>query len=151
MYTLYVIKKDNHVLYVGKTINFVRRKYEHTYRRKLDKSYIFEIIKGNLTKNEAKELEEKYIDMYDTFNNGWNTTAGEGSRKVKSKNGDGRFQQNNKLHELRKKKKVLHIDTGIKYNSARECAENLNILPVYVNRVCGGLRKSYKKMHFKYI
>ena len=151
MYVIYVIKKDDRILYVGKSINFLRRKYEHTYRRKLDKTYIFETLESGLAKEEAKKLEEKYIEFYDSVANGWNKTSGEGTRDVKSKDGDGRFQQGNNLCELRVKKRVLHIDSGIEYNSARECAEVLDIPSIHVNKVCGGQRKSYKKLHFKYI
>lgn len=151
MYTVYKIEKDEKILYIGKTVNFQRRKWEHTYRKKLDKTFKFAAIETNLDKDNAKKLEEYYIALYDTVSNGWNRTYGEGTRKVKTKDGDGRFKQNNELHKLRKKKRVLHIDTGIEYDSARECAENIGIEPIYVNKVCNGSYKSYKKMKFKYI
>ena len=70
MYTIYKIEKDEKVLYIGKTVNFKRRKWEHTYRRKLDKTYKFEIIESNLSAEDAKKREEYYIKLYDTFKNG---------------------------------------------------------------------------------
>ena len=151
MYTIYKIVKENKILYIGKTVNFKRRKWEHTYRRKLDKTYEFIVIFDNLTKEEAKLKEEELIKKYDTVNNGWNRTYGEGHKGTKTKNGDGRFRANNEIHKLRKKKRVLHIETGIEYNSARECSEALNFPIVSIHKVCNGERKSYKKNHFKYI
>ena len=151
MYSVYKIEKDDKILYIGKTINFKRRKWEHTYRRKLDKTYNFIVIIDNLTKEEAKLKEEELIKKYDTVNNGWNRTYGEGTKGVKTKSNDGRFKPNNEIHKLRKKKRVLHIETGIIYNSARECGEELGFPPNKINTVCCGNYKSYKKNHFKYI
>jgi predicted GIY-YIG superfamily endonuclease len=45
MYSIYKIEKDGKVLYIGKTINFQRRKWQHTYKRKLDKTYNFIVIR----------------------------------------------------------------------------------------------------------
>jgi predicted GIY-YIG superfamily endonuclease len=151
MYSIYKIEKDGKVLYIGKTINFQRRKWQHTYKRKLDKTYNFIVIIDNLTKEEAKLKEEELIRKYDTVNKGWNKTYGEGSRGVKSKDNDGRFKSNNEIHKLRKKKRVLHIETGIEYNSARECGESLGFPPGKINSACNGSVKSYHKNHFKYI
>ena len=151
MYTIYKIEKDGKILYIGKTINFQRRKREHTYKRKLDKTYNFIVIIDNLTREEAKLKEEELIKKYDTVNNGWNRTYGEGHKGVETKNNDGRFKPNNEIHKLRKKKKVLHIETGIEYNSVRECGEALGFPSNPIHYVCNGGRKSYKKNHFKYI
>lgn len=151
MYTVYKIEKDSKILYIGKTNNFKRRKWEHTYKRKLDKSYNFTIIAEKLTKEEAKQKEEEFILKYDTVKNGWNKTYGEGSKGVPNKENDGRFKAGNTLHTLRKKKKVLHIQTGIEYGSTRECAEALGFTPNGVRSVCCGERKSYKGNQFKYI
>ena len=152
MYTIYGIKKEGKILYIGKTKNLKRRKKEHIYKRDLDQSYVFVEIKTNLSKEDAKALEEKFIEEYNTLNNGWNKTGGEGSFKVKTHEGDGRFVKGNKIHELRNKKRVIHLETGKEYNSAKECAEFLNIEDYsHINKVCSGRRKSYKGMHFEYI
>ena len=151
MYTIYLIKRYEEVLYVGKTVNFTRRRYEHTYRRKLDKSYSFEIIKTDLSNEEAKSLEEYFINEYDTFKNGWNRTAGEGSRRVSTKNGDGRFVKGNKIFSLREKKKVLCVETGEIFESVKECADYMGIFESGIYQVCNGSNKTYKKMHFEYM
>ena len=151
MYTVYAIKQHGKVLYVGKTVNLQRRKWEHTYRKKLDKTYSFEVLEDNLTKEEAKTKEEFYINKYDTFLNGWNRTAGEGTKKVKTKQGDGRFKKGNRMVEKRKIKKILCVETGEIYDSVKECAEDIQGTESGIYKVCNGQNKTYKKMHFEYI
>jgi|BioPla2DNA2_1021312.scaffolds.fasta_scaffold80880_3 hypothetical protein len=151
MYTVYAIKQHGKVLYVGKTVNLQRRKWEHTYRKKLDKTYSFEVLEDNLTKEEAKTKEEFYINKYDTFLNGWNRTAGEGTKKVKTKQGDGRFKKGNRMVEKRKIKKILCVETGEIYDSVKECAEDIQGTEYGIYKVCNGQNKTYKKMHFEYI
>jgi hypothetical protein len=151
MYTIYVIKQHEKVLYVGKTIDFKRRKHEHTYRKKLDKTYSFEVLEENLNKEDAKTKEEFYIEKYDTFLNGWNRTAGEGTRKVKTKQGDGRFKKGNRMFKKRKLRKVICIETGKTYDSIKECAIDIDGTITGVYKVCDGQNKTYKKMHFEYI
>jgi len=149
MYTVYIIKQGEKVFYVGKTVNFQRRKWEHTYRRKLDKTYTFLILEEGLTIEEAKKKEEFYIEKFDTFLNGWNRTAGEGTRKVKTKKGDGRFEEGNKVAKPRKR--VLCIDTGKMYDSVKECAKDINGTEKGIYKVCNQENKTYKKMKFEYI
>ena len=151
MYTVYVIKRHDKVLYVGKTINFKRRMYEHRYRKKLDKTHQFLILEENLPQADAKIKEEFYISKYDTFENGWNRTAGEGTRNVKSKQGDGRFTKGNDAVKYRKIKKVFCVETGETYNTVKECAEAIGGTETGIYQVCNGKNKTYKKMHFKYI
>ena len=151
MYTVYVIKQDEKVLYIGKTVNFQRRKWEHTYRRKLDKTYSFEILEDNLSKEEAKTKEEFYIKKYDTFLNGWNRTAGEGTKNVKTKQGDGRFKKRNRMVENRKIKKIVCIETGKIYESVKECAIDICGSESGIYKVCNGQNKTYKKMRFQYV
>lgn len=150
MKTIYCIKNDkNKVIYVGQTINLKRRMYEHRYRKKLPKSYTFvEICKCN--EKEANEIEKYYIDFYKTIENGYNKVHGIGSEGIKENK--GRFKKNNEIWKKRKTKKVYCFENGKIYNSAKDCAKELNIKNHYkINDVCSGNRKSYKKYHFKYI
>ena len=151
MYTIYIIKQNEKAFYVGKTVNFKRRMYEHRYRKKLDKSFQFIILEEKLTREDAKIREEYYIEKYNTFKNGWNRTAGEGTRKVKTKQGDGRFSKGNQAAKNRKLKRVLCVETGKVYDSVKECAEAIDGKEFSVYNVCRGQNKTYKKMHFKYI
>lgn len=151
MYTIYIIKQNEKAFYVGKTVNFKRRMYEHRYRKKLDKSFQFIILEEKLTREDAKIREEYYIEKYNTFRNGWNRTAGEGARKVKTKQGDGRFSKGNQAAKNRKLKRVLCVETGKVYDSVKECAEAIDGKEFSVYNVCRGQNKTYKKMHFKYI
>ena len=151
MYTIYIIKQNEKAFYVGKTVNFKRRMYEHRYRKKLDKSFQFIILEEKLTQEDAKIREEYYIEKYNTFKNGWNRTAGEGTRKVKTKQGDGRFSKGNQAAKNRKLKRVLCVETGKVYDSVKECAEAIDGKEFSIYNVCRGQNKTYKKMHFKYI
>ena len=151
MYTIYIIKQNEKAFYVGKTTNFKRRMYEHRYRRKLDESFQFIILEEKLTQEDAKIREEYYIEKYNTFENGWNRTAGEGTRKVKTKQGDGRFSKGNQAAKNRKLKRVLCVETGKVYDSVKECAEAIDGKEFSVYNVCRDQNKTYKKMHFKYI
>lgn len=151
MYTIYAIKHNDKIWYVGKTVSFQRRVYEHRYRRKLDKSYEFVILEETESKTQAKLLEEQYIEQYNTVNNGWNKTFGEGTKGVKNRQGDGRFQKGNTAFEARNKKKVLHIETGEIYNSVKECAEKENLSLFGLYKVCNGQNKSYRRQHYQYI
>lgn len=151
MYTVYAIKQGEKVLYVGKTINLQRRKCEHRYRRRLDKSYSFVQLQTTLNKEEAKKIEEQYILKYDTFRNGWNVTAGEGSRLVETKNGDGRFSNGNRLSDKRVRKRVKCLETGEIFNSVKECSLKMGINEGGIYKTCDGQQKAYKKNHFQYI
>ena len=151
MYTVYGIVNSEKVLYVGKTVNMQRRKYEHTYRRRLDKSYSFITIETGLTKEEAKVSEERYIQYYGTFDNGWNITAGEGTRRVETKHGDGRFVEGNRLSDRRKRKPVLCVETNETFTSVKECASKMGINEFGIYKVCDGINKTYKKYRFQYI
>ena len=151
MYTVYVIKQNDKVYYVGKTINFKRRVYEHRYRRNLDKTYLFVALEDNLSKEDAKIKEEFYIEKYNTIEKGWNRTAGEGSRKVKNAQGDGRFSKGNEEFKKRKIKKVICVETGKIYDSVRECAKDMGVYESGIYQVCNGANKTYNKMHFEYI
>lgn len=151
MYTIYAIKQNDKIWYVGKTTNFQRRTYTHRYRRKLDKSYKFVVLEETDSKHLAKQLEEEYILKYDTVKNGWNKTFGDGTKGVKSRQGDGRFKVGNKAFLARTKKKVLHIETGQTYDSVKECAEKENLSLHGLYKVCNGQNKSYRKQHYRYI
>lgn len=151
MYTVYIIKQFENVLYVGKTVNFKRRKYEHTYRKKLNKTYSFEILESGLSKEKAKQKEEFYIKKYNTFLNGWNKTEGEGTKGVRNKKGDGRFTPGNEMFKKRKIKKVICVETGKIYNSVKECSIDVGGLETSIYKVCNGERKTYKKKHFQYV
>lgn len=107
MYSVYVIEKENKIFYVGKTINFKRRIYQHRYRRKLDKTYTFREIEKNLTAEEAKKREKYYITKFNTFIDGWNKNKGEGNEGLTFSNGEkGTFTKGNEIWKKRPLKKL---------------------------------------------
>lgn len=151
MYTIYVIKQNGSVLYVGRTVNFKRRVYEHRYRRNLDKSYEFIKIDEAETKETAKRLESEYIQKYDTIKHGWNVSECDGGKGIPNRRGDGRFVAGNTAFQARKKKRVLHIETNVIYESIKQCAEIEGISETGIYKVCNGQNKTYKRQHYSYI
>ena len=154
MKTIYCIKDDNNkIIYVGQTKNFQRRRWEHRYRKHLPKTYTFEIIE-ECEDSQAIEKERYYIKLYDTVEKGLNIVYGNGQFGIKGADAGfgGRFQKHNKAWQNRVLKKVKCIETGIVYNSAKECAKDMGIKDsCRINNVCNGYRKSYHKYHFEYI
>ena len=63
-YTVYTLKKDDEVVYVGRTTNPNVRKKVH---EKTKPGTIFNIEKSNLTKAEARGVEQIYIMKYNTL------------------------------------------------------------------------------------
>lgn len=62
------------------------------------------------------------------------------------------FKEGNELWKLRNNtKKVKCIETGIIYNSIKECAEDLNLNASKISDVCHGRRKTTGKKHFCFI
>ena len=82
IYTVYMIKLNEVVMYVGKTSDFERRKYEHlnrigtTYSAVPDGLDLSEVTiikaKDFSDSEEALKYEDELILQYNTINNGWN-------------------------------------------------------------------------------
>lgn len=153
MKTIYCIKNDKEtIIYIGQTKNFQRRKWEHTYRKHIPKTYKFEII-TECSDEEAIELERYYIELYDTVKNGLNIVYGNGQYGIKGQKGfGGRFQKGNEVWKKRETKRVMCVESGKIYESAKLCAEDMGIKDYsQINKVCKGIRKTYYKYHFEYI
>ena len=152
MKTIYCIKDDSgKIIYIGQTINFQRRIYEHRYKKHIPKTYSFEIIE-QCDDNEAYEKERYYISLYNTVENGLNIIHGNGQYGIKGTGFYSRFEKGNTIWKNRKWRKVKCLENGIIYNSAKECAESLGIENAgRINNVCNGNRKSYRKYHFEYV
>lgn len=66
-HTVYTLKKGKKVIYVGRTINPTRRMKQHkknVYRKNLK----FEVFKSDLTKEEARGLEQALILKHESLN-----------------------------------------------------------------------------------
>lgn len=110
---IYVIKENKKVLYVGSTQNFERRKRQHFkedrkekmqaihkyMRSKNNEGFSVEVIKEVQVNNvkELQRIEKRFIDKFDTVNNGFNLhngtrngTKNSNARAVKCLN-DGRI------------------------------------------------------------
>lgn len=98
---IYIIKnKINNKVYIGKTFNTIFCRFkEHirdsrkqkTENRKLyrairkygEDNFYIELLEGDIEESLLSNKEAEYIKIYDSFNNGYNTTlGGEGSRTI---------------------------------------------------------------------
>lgn len=151
MKTVYCIKDENNkVIYIGQTKNFQRRKWEHVYRKHIPKTYSFEILEM-CNDNEAVIKEAYYIKQYNTIENGLNIVCGNGQSGIYGSGFGGRFQKGNDVWSKRKPKRVKCLETGIVYNSVKECADALNIKHSHkIYDVCNGYAKTHHKYHFEY-
>jgi hypothetical protein len=86
--SLYYIKdnRTDKIIYIGQTINYKKRIYDHFYyknKSKIDKHMfeegrenfsmdMFDIDCNNLTDEELRKKEDELIIQYDTINNGFN-------------------------------------------------------------------------------
>ena len=157
MKTIYCIKNErDKIIYIGQTVNYKRRCYEHRYRKHLPKEYYFEIIE-ECEDSIAKEREIYYINLYDTVEKGLNIVYQNGKYGIKTLNNQkdgfcGQFSKNNTVWKNRKLRKVRCIENEIIYESARDCGNALGIKDISkINNVCNGYRKSYHKYHFEYV
>lgn len=72
--------------------------YQHRYRRKLDKTYIFREIEKNLSCEEATVKERYYITKFNTFTDGWNKNKSHGNEGLTLSNGEkGIFAKGNEM------------------------------------------------------
>lgn len=80
-YSVYLIKLDEVVMYVGKTLDFKRRMKEHLRIGKIGSAIPVDVDSTKITIikvkdfsncDEALKYEDELILQYDTINNGWN-------------------------------------------------------------------------------
>lgn len=90
-----------------------------------------EIIAEDLNKQEAKDLETYYIDLYNTIENGYNILR-------KGIDSYPRF------------KPVFCVTTNTKYNSIKEAALANNCLPTQIIENCKGKRGTVKGLQWTY-
>lgn len=102
-----------------------------------DKHFYIELIDWAYSEDELNELETKYIDEYDTLNNGYNIAEG----------GNGGNNKNTV------KKSVLCLDKqGVlikEYNSISETKQD-GFDPSLVGKVCRGIRNTHGGYYWKY-
>lgn len=94
-------------------------------------NFSHDIIASNLSKEEAKELETYYIDLYDCINNGYNILR-EG------------------IESYPRTKPVFCVTTNIKYDSIKEAALKNNCLPTQIIENCKGKRGPIKGLQWTY-
>ena len=153
----------------------------HIYEKKLVRTkYQIELIYDELTIEQAVILEKMLIKQYDLLNKGWNKSPGsiDGGSQYHSEEQKQKWRNErpgkpvspdhankNKMARLGKKntpehidaikkhtcKKVMCIETGITFNSAREAAKQMNLQYSKISLVCNEKRTTTGGYHFKFI
>lgn len=159
----------------------IMRFNEHVIRRKFKRyDYQIELISDNLTIDQAASLERLLIKQYDLLNKGWNKSPGsingysnnhseeqklkwkkerpgkKVSEEHSSKNKIARLgKKNSDYHNQRisecNSKRIICLETGLIYPSARAAAKHLNLHYSKISLVCNGKRKTTGGFHFKFV
>ena len=148
MNCIYIIKLDNKVVYIGRTNNPTARwNFHKTYEtNELLKYYFskyelkrfsFEIIKDNLSLDEAKKLETQLIKKYSSKYMLANDDIGDKKSllaKEKISNALKHFWNSSKSDSLREKvkkpshiRKVYDINTKLFFNSITDAARHFHV------------------------
>lgn len=190
-YKIYMYISPSNKVYIGQTCNTLKRRAGNgsnykgcTFFYQAILKYGFEnftsqILKDNLSLEEANYWEKYYIQYYDSTNRekGYNISIGgkamseeqkalfskrmiennpmknpEIAQKVRLKIKGKKFSE-----EARKniseghKKKVLCIETGIIYPSRNEAAQAVGVSPSGIGRAINGEQKTSAGYHWRYI
>lgn len=86
-------------------------------------------------KEEAEEKEQKYINLYDTQNNGYNICGGGYTN----------------MENLDQSKKVRCIELNKVFNSCKEAQIALNIKSKHIGDACKGNRKKCGNYHWEFV
>lgn len=142
---------DNIVFYVGcGSIKRANSNYKgnrnKTWNKFSENGYTIEIIKENLTQDEAYALETKLIYKYGRIDNNTGTLVNKnyGIRKISKYN-----YKSKKIIDLVKNKKVIDIITNVIYDSIEEAALANNLKVNFLIRHLEGLRP--KNINLKYL
>lgn len=153
----------------------------HVSRKKLVRTkYQIELVQADLTIEQAVVLEKMLIQHYDLLNTGWNKSPGsiDGSSQYHSEEQKKKWREErpgkkvseehakkNKIARLGKKnsqkhnetllqinrKKVICVETGIVFQSARHAAKEMNLSYSKISLVCNGKRSHTGGYHFKFV
>ena len=180
--------KDSHLCYVGQTNNTAQRwkpsayktcpKFYSAIQEYGWDNFTHEILKDNLTLEEANYWEEYYITFYNSQTEGWNLDSGglnhlhsEATKQKMSATRKGvphsedhkkaislalrgykqteEHKRNNRLAQHRKP--VQCIETQVIYDSLAEAERQTGILGETISRQIRGIQKSTKGLHWRFV
>jgi len=145
-YTIYAIETlKGTIIYVGQTTQKVEYRYnKHLKMKKLNPNkHKLTVLHETHDREVSDELETFYIKKFNTVQKGLNITLGRGAKGLKNPNGCFTSEE--------QYKKVLCIETGKVYKSAKECADEMGLLRSGISMVCNGKRKTHKGYTFKFV
>lgn len=160
-YKVYLIRnKEKMIVYVGMTSRTLYIRFcEHVSKKIVThEEHKIELIQDNLSLEEAIALEALMIAQYDTIANGFNkspkhhTHMEETLKKIRvnrcgMKNSD--YQK--KCVSEKNSKRLICLNTGKVYNSAREAARDLGLDYCKISMVLNGHRKHTGGYTFRFL
>lgn len=149
MHRIYCLKnKEEKVVYVGQTKKSLKERLNgHIAKYPHRREYCIELITEVVDSKEADDLEEYYIKLYDTVDNGENITFGKGTKGLGANKTS--FKDGNEFGKI-PLYTIKCIDTG-DTGTAKELSELLNVNRHKIYEVCKGKRKTTGKLRFEYI
>ena len=122
------------------------------------------IIETELTESEANELEVHYIESFDSYRHGYNSTLGGGGisgyrhsdqvREQMAQKRKGRKHTKEWCDRIREsqicKRSIICLESKIVYDSPSECAKQLGIDDSAILAVCRGALHSTHQLHFQF-
>ena len=154
----------NGKVYVGKTTRSINKRInEHKSKGTLvgvallkygDSNFTIDVLDTAKTKEELRQKERRWIGVFNCFDpHGYNRALGDS--KFGEFNGfyGKRHQERTiKLNKEHQKcyMRILCVETGVIYDSVRECARSLGISRPHVKRLCCGEVRNTKKYHLQY-
>ncbi len=174
-YLVYKVTFPNNKIYIGITSKKLEKRKQKHYQninkktkfynalKKYSGSEIWEHFCSPFSWKDACRLEKYFIQYFDSYKNGYNSTlGGEGtfgkklSQNTKNKirnsvsgSKNANFNRYGSLNYNAKKIKCLELN--IIYGSLSEAAKELNINMKQISKVLRGQNKSAKGFTFKYI
>ena len=128
-------------------------------------SFEHQIIITGLFKDEAELLEQQYIQMFDSYNNGYNSNLGgstgsmgyrhtENAKKNMKLKRIGRKhteEWNKRISESQRcKRPVICLETGEIYDSPLDCANELKTYKQGILDACRGVAHTFHGLHFQF-
>lgn len=192
-YKIYKYTSPSSKIYIGQTNRSLEKRANHgegyihsTYFYAAIKKYGFEnfkveILKDNLTLEEANYWEVYYINFFDSTNRlkGYNISKGGDNRTLSKEarlRSSERMKKNNpmknpeiakkvskknkgrKLSEEAKqnisnghKKRLECIETGEIFESCQQAGKKYNVDPTNISRAARGITQTSAKMHWRYL
>lgn len=156
VYSIYCyINKINGKQYIGQSKNINRRCHPSNYKGCIKfysaiqkygiENFSFKILEEKLNLEEVNEKEEYYITLFDTINNGYNLKSGGLNNQYSD------LSKEKMSKSCHTKQKILCVETGVVYSSAKEIEKLFNYANANIIACCRGKLITAYNYHWQYV